>query len=289
MLRHCLISRFSKSHRSFSLSLRTYCDQPPQRFNQDVPSFKPLSETRQKKVDIDKMKLENWRMRPAEQPYFFKSKLGVFDTDEKQPNTLALMSQPIDFRLSAVKSWLQNYQIRKERYLQQFIPERHEILGNDLAAAHFILFRKGKVKFVGQKEWIEMDPDEDTNVPLPNKYDPVFELEAIKCDGVVLYYEGLENIRRLKKLTYLSFKQIETFDDWCLDRVSGSEFEKLEVLDISETKITANGLQALYRIPSLRKLIVTYPSEENARWDLTVAMLQDILPKLEIVSSEKIA
>jgi len=97
-----------------------------------------------------------------------------------------------------------------------------------------------------------------------------------------LYYEGLENVRRLYKLKYLSFKNVKQFDDWCLDRVSGSEFDVLEVLDLSGTSITEKGLQALYRITSLRKLILEDP-DRNIGWKLTLAMLQEAIPKLEIV------
>lgn len=199
-----------------------------------------------------------------------------------------MLVQPIDLHPRAIKKWWQEYKVRKERFLQQFIPERHEILGNDLAAAHFLLFRKGKVKFCGHSEWLEMNSEEDVKVPLPNKYNPHYELEAIKCDGMELYYEGLENLRRLKKLLYLSFKDVKTFDDWCLDRVSGSEYEKLEVLDISGTSVSANGLQALYRITSLKKLVVSHPDKDDPKWNLTIAMLQEILPNLEISSSNQV-
>ncbi|KAG5674956.1 hypothetical protein PVAND_004900 [Polypedilum vanderplanki] len=292
MLKFREISYLLRKHRNFSVTSISFCD-PPQRFNQDVPSFKPLSESRQKKIEDDKRKLI-WRVKPMKQPFVTKSALSVFDQDpaedgEKVPNTLTYLTKPIDFSFSGFKNWFKRQQKQKEIFLQQFIPERHAILGNDLAAAHFILFRKGKVRFVGQKDWMEMNPNEDYNVPLPNKYDPNYLLEAIKCDRMLLYYEGLENIRRLRKLLYLSFKFVENFDDWCLDRVSGSEFTSLEELDISETKVTSNGLQALYRIPTLKKLIVTPPTEDNIEWNLTIAMLQDIMPDLEVISSNEIA
>lgn len=109
-------------------------------------------------------------------------------------------------------------------------------------------------------------------------------IEALKCDNMELYYEGLENIRRLTKLKYLSFKNVKQFDDWCLDRVSGSEFSSLEMLDLSGTNITEKGLQALYRVPTLRKLILDSPQRDSA-WKLVIAMLQEIIPNLEIVDS----
>lgn len=169
------------------------------------------------------------------------------------------------------------------KYFQQFIQERHDILGNDLAAAHFLVFRKGKVKFAGQREWIKMD--EEDNYNLPANLVPDLYLEAIDCEGMKIYYEGLENLRRLKKLRFISFKDVACFDDWSLDRVSGSEFVSLEVLNLSGTKVTDKGLHCLYRIPSLRKLILDDPYR-NDEWKLTVAMLQEIMPDLQIVESQ---
>lgn len=97
-----------------------------------------------------------------------------------------------------------------------------------------------------------------------------------------LYYEGLENLRRLKNLKFLSFHNVITFDDWCLDRVSGSEFNSLEILDLSGTNITERGLGSLYRIPSLKLLILDDPKKDKS-YELTCAMLEEIIPNLKIV------
>lgn len=260
---------------------------PPQRYDQEVPSFKPIGEIHARKIEEDKKRLE-WRVKPMDQPGHFKSKLRVFDSEENAPNSLAMIVQPIDFSIAGLKSWWGRYQARKEKFFQQYIPERHKTLGNDLAAAHFLLFRRGKVMFVGQNEWMEVSEEDEEKIPLPNRFDPSYELESIKCDNMELYYEGLENIRRLKKLKYLSFKNVKLFDDWGLDRVSGSEFNSLEVLDVSGTKVTANGLQALYRMPSLKKFIADPQPEDNYSWHLTVSMLQEILPDLEVVSTQDV-
>lgn len=175
--------------------------------------------------------------------------------------------------------------LKSKKQMQSFIEERHEILGNDLAAAHFVVFRGGKVKFVGGP-WTKMKDEVTMTSTVPNHFDPSFVLEAIDCEGVELYWEGLENMRRLKSLKCISFRNIKTFDDWCLDRVSGSQFENLEVLDLTGTNITHLGLSALYRVTSLRKLFLTDP-ERNPDWELTTAMLCEILPELEIVNSNR--
>lgn len=98
-----------------------------------------------------------------------------------------------------------------------------------------------------------------------------------------LYYEGLENIRRLNSLKKLSFRNVKTFDDWCLDRLSGSGFPALEVLDLSGTSITERGLCALYRLQSLKMLIVDDPKKSNS-FELHCILLEEAIPLLKIVA-----
>lgn len=226
-----------------------------------------------------------WRKQPFERPgaWYSKFKLFLQDDEEKVKETLITrLQQPIDLRPSTMKKFFKKTREKQERFMQQYIPERNQILGNDLAAAHFIVFRGGVVKFVGQSHWIKAD--EKLHFDLPDKFVSDMFLEAVDCANMELYYEGLDNIRRLKHLRFMSFKNVKPFDDWCLDRVSGSELDSLEILNLSGTNITHRGLQALYRVPSLRKLIVDDPNRDT-NWSLTLAMLQDINPLLEIVEA----
>lgn len=140
-------------------------------------------------------------------------------------------------------------------------------------------------RFAGVKNWTKRDDNDEYQ--LPTKFDKKFLVEAIKCDNMELYYEGLENLRRLKNLKFLSFHNVTTFDDWCLDRVSGSEFNSLEILDLSKTNITERGLGALYRIPSLKLLILDDPKKDKS-YELTCAMLEEIIPSLKIVQATSI-
>lgn len=250
----------------------------------DVPSSKPLSEERQAEI-TESVKKMQWRLKPYQKKDEWYSKFKLFlhnDDDPVKETFVTKLQQPIDLRPSHLMKWWKHNLEKKERYLQQFVPERHTILGNDLAAAHFLVFRNAKVKFVGEKEWTKMD--EDGNYFLADRYVHGMFVEAIDCEGVSIYYEGFENMRRLKSLRFLSVKGMKSFDDWCLDRVSGSELESLEELDLSGTSVTEKGLQALYRIPSLKKLILHDPNR-NTDWKLVVAMLQEIMPDLEIVEA----
>jgi hypothetical protein len=244
-----------------------------------------LNEERQEQFDESKKDLQ-WRMKPSERPTEWYSNFKLFLDDSKEKPTESFVTrvvQPIDLSPSALKKAWKTTKEKQERFMQQYSADRHKALGNDLAAAHFLVWRQGKVKFVGEDRWVKSD---DGYNSLPDRYVSSMHLEAIDCEGMELYYEGLENLRRLRRLRFASFKNIAQFDDWCLDRVSGGEFESLEVLDISGTQVSYRGLQALYRIPSLKKLIVDNP-DVSTELKLVIAMLQDIMPELEVVAAEK--
>lgn len=74
------------------------------------------------------------------------------------------------------------------------------------------------------------------------------------------------------------------FNDWLLDRLSGNQYPKLHTLDLRGTKVTHNGLTALYRIPSLRKLYVDH--DDSIQFKLACAMLEEININLKILTQE---
>lgn len=133
--------------------------------------------------------------------------------------------------------------------------------------------------------WIKQT--EDGEYVLPDRFDAGWTLEAIRCDDMELYYEGLENVRRLHHLKFLSFHNVKMFDDWCLDRVSGSELTALQVLDLSGTKVTERGLGALYRIPTLKVLIVD-DAQQSKSYELTCALLEELMPEIKITNATAI-
>lgn len=229
-------------------------------------------------VEADKQAL-NWRKNPPKVDGS-ETKLKLFANDEQTSDYIIMMQKPMN-----MKAWFSAWEKRKEqkeRYMQHFVPERHNILGSDLASAHFILYRGGAVKFLGMSDW--MRADEHREFDLPSKFDPKFKVEGLKCANMLLYYEGLENLRWLQHLKYLSFHNVNTFDDWCLDRVSGSQCPQVEVLDLSGTKCTHHGLSCLYRLRSLKLLIVN-EVKKSVEFELSCSMLQEVLPKLKITDA----
>ncbi|XP_054732609.1 distal membrane-arm assembly complex protein 2 [Anastrepha obliqua] len=232
----------------------------------------------------DKEKLQ-WRKPVGERPGDWNSKLKVFGNSEQTSDYIIMMQKPINLSPSALKKWWRKRKERIEKHMQQYVSERHEILGPELAAAHFLLYRGGAVKFVHERNW--MRANDDGEFDLPKKYHPAFKVEGLRCDNMTLYYEGLENLRNLQELKFLSFHNVRTFDDWCLDRVSASSYPKLEVLDISGTNCKTNGLSCLYRIPTLKLLIVNDP-KESLEFELGCSMLQEVIPNLKVVNASSI-
>lgn len=106
----------------------------------------------------------------------------------------------------------------------------------------------------------------------------------MKCDGMTLVYAGVENIRRLNHLSYLSFRNVVEFDDWCLDRVCGNQFPRLEVIDLSGTKITGNGLVAVPKLPALKAIILD-DVDRSLEFQLCCSLLEEAMPQLRILKA----
>ena len=233
----------------------------------------------ERKIEADKKKLK-WRTPIAENPNFWSSKLKLFaDMESSNADLVEKVQQPLDLSIGGIRAWYNRKREARNVLLQTFLPDRHRILGNDLATAHFVVHRGGLVKFCGQEEWVKKDKND--NYKLPDKFVPNLFLEKVDCSNMRVYYEGLQNFENLSHLTYLSFKNNDVFNDWSLDRVSSNEYHSLEVLDISGTVVTERGLTCLYRIPSLKELLIN-DYEKDVSWKLTCAMLEEINPKLVI-------
>ncbi|XP_071447353.1 distal membrane-arm assembly complex protein 2 [Hetaerina americana] len=223
----------------------------------------------------------NWRTQWKDKETEWQSGFSLFQ-DSRGPSTawLTLIQSDIDLRPSTIKKWWKKTLERKEIFEERFIPERHQILGGDLAAAHFIVHRGGAVRFFGNNQWVRQDENEEYD--LPQFYDAAYCIEAIDASKMTIHYEGLGNILDLYKIKWLSVEGCPNFDDWCLDRISGAYRDSLEYLDIRNCpKVTARGLSTLYRFSKLEKLIISNDArDENV--ELVCLLLEDIFPKLQI-------
>ncbi|KAG0413326.1 hypothetical protein HPB47_009514 [Ixodes persulcatus] len=166
------------------------------------------------------------------------------------------------------------------RHLPQgFYAERHGILGPDLAAASFLVFRGAAVKFHGKDDWYRKA--EDGSIGLPQSYEDGWRVEAVDASEVELLYEGLDNLTNLEGLKALRLCGCPFVDDWFLDRLSQFK-DSLEQLDLSGCpQITHRGLSALYRLRNLKTLTLRYLSHVE-HLQLVALMLEDAIPGLEV-------
>ncbi|XP_043484140.1 distal membrane-arm assembly complex protein 2 [Leptopilina heterotoma] len=234
-------------------------------------------------------KLRQWQKEPDKSP---KSIFSLLDRTQS-PNAKKdrkpedgsffnpIRGEEPDYSFRALR---ENYaksikEVEKEE--QKYIPARLNILGSDLGVAHFVIFRGGRVKFRHKEKWYQKIDDKQPE-DLPEKFDARFIAAAIDCTDMKLYYEGLLNFENLTRVKWLSFRGNPVFDEWCLDRVVG-QIPCVEYLDVSNCpKLNERGLEALYKLFYLKKLIVTN-YEDSVAFELTCLMLEDCNPNLECI------
>ncbi|KZC12234.1 ATP synthase subunit s-like protein [Dufourea novaeangliae] len=116
----------------------------------------------------------------------------------------------------------------------------------------------------------------------------VLKREAIDLKGFPIQFETIDTICNLFQLRWMSLRGCKTINDWAMDKIV-AEFPALEYLDVSECiNVTERGLEALYKLPNLKKLIITN-FYHTAAFELTCVMLEDINSylKCEIREPEK--
>ncbi|CAG7718465.1 unnamed protein product [Allacma fusca] len=185
-----------------------------------IEHFKQKRQQRKDLLSMDEEELAPYAIGMKQKSYLERvegpyAKAGISrfleqDRDEKYNMTdqIAFMQQDLDFRIPAIKRYFAKVNEEWEIKLQKYNAQRNAVLGDDLAAAHFIVFRKGRVKFVGQDNWVDKyrtDQEQEENeldLPdmqfdlcvLPTAYDPNYLVEAIDATNIPLRYEGLDNL-----------------------------------------------------------------------------------------------
>jgi len=163
------------------------------------------------------------------------------------------LQKGVDLRPQAIKKWYHERKALKNVVTQSYITERVQAVGFDLAAAHFIVHRAGRVRFKGANIWTGQDKNGEYS--LPGHYQEGVYVEAIDASGTSLVYEGLESMSNLRHLKWLSVATCPYVDDWCIDRICGQYGNTLEHLNLSYCrKVTETGISALARLRNLKKL-----------------------------------
>lgn len=91
-------------------------------------------------------------------------------------------------------------------YFSRYKPERHQILGPDLATTHFIAARGGKIRFVNNENWVTIDDITENRVP--SFFVPGFVIEEIDASGMQLFYEGFDNLSEFHLILLLKWHYI---------------------------------------------------------------------------------
>lgn len=157
--------------------------------------------------------------------------------------------------------------------------KRHAILGNDLApyfgenAIHShvsepVLTRtfqwiSGNFRIKRSSNWAKQN--HHYAYDSPSLFDPEWIITA--------------KVQRLYELKSFSLKNVKQLDDWCVDRLTGNQFEKLEEFDVTSTNVTANGLAAIPKIQS-RKVLIASDIIRSVTFWLSLKMFEDIMPCL---------
>lgn len=72
-----------------------------------------------------------------------------------------------------------------------YCPERHQTLGPDLSAAHFVVSRDGAVKFEGIDRWIRKNINGKHYLPSSPQMN--MKLEAIDASNTQMMYTSFDN------------------------------------------------------------------------------------------------
>jgi len=183
-----------------------------------------------------------------------------------------------DWSMKSIFSWYKHKRVEFHKYNQRYIPERVKSLGSDIAAAHFVVYRGGAVKFRGQDNFIQWtDKKQEYCTNLPTNYDANYFVEAIDISDTMLYYQGIENFKNLYKLKWLKVKNNPVLDNWCIDYI-GFAIPNLEYLDISYcSQVTAEGIAGLQKLTKLKELVI---NSNNIEVQMACFALEDVIPGL---------
>lgn len=183
-----------------------------------------------------------------------------------------------DWSLKNIGVWYDRKRTEFHKYNQRYISDRVKALGSDIAAAHFMVYRGGAIRFRGHDQFIQWtDQNEEYNEHLPETYDPNYFVEAIDASNLLIYYEGLENLKNLYKLKWLRLKNNPVLDNWCLDYI-GYAIPQLEYLDISDCpQVTAAGIAGLQKLTQLKQLVI---NSNDVEIQMACFALEDTIPEL---------
>lgn len=95
-----------------------------------------------------------WRTPYNERDNEWYTKFKVFAPEKNEDvDMITYLQTPFDLTLKGRRKRIERKRVALEKAMQQFVPDRHKILGNDLAAAHFLVHRGGSVKYADSRKY----------------------------------------------------------------------------------------------------------------------------------------
>lgn len=272
----------------FSLSLYNYsneADKLPDQKSVNSPSENKLeTQLVPKKYDPKLVTKEDlkWRKAWHEENADHYNFMRTFYKEDNGTRLLKRMNLVVDMSPAGLKKLFQE-KIEEAKLADfSYLPERNARLGDELAAAHFIVSRGGAIKFVDDDRWIKAD--EKGSYVLPRFRENDKFLEAIDCLDMDIYYESVENFRNLQKVKWLSFNGCNYIDDWFLDAIGNIFSDTVVYLDLRNCpRITYRGLGALAKMKEL-KILYLDDFYRTSTYELTCLLLQELNPCLDIKS-----
>ncbi|XP_054168165.1 distal membrane-arm assembly complex protein 2-like [Oppia nitens] len=228
-------------------------------------------------VDLDTY----WEMALKEKKFVKKQtildKKGGISTD-----LLKFLHHKYDISIPGIKRRLRYYIEFREIYNQRYINRRHTIIGPELATAHLVVYRGGRVQFRhAPNVWYTKCKQ------FPNIYDERYRLTVVDASNIKLRYEALDNFILLNSLQELNLSKNKHLDDFACDKIARlfRNSKNLTTLDLSDNPlITSRGIETLHRIRSLKKLIISRTKAANYPFiDLLIILFTDVNPNCEII------
>lgn len=191
------------------------------------------------------------------------------------PEQFEMLQKDFDFTWSGLKkrAYLKYLDTRNKK--QKFSLERHDLLGPELAAAHFVVGMKGAVKLKEKTTWIRADSAGAYSLPRTNVIN--LFVEGIDLSDTDIIYEGFDNLDLLQEIRFLNLSNCEYLDDFCMPKLQRFK-DSLEVLDISGCKLlTENGIACLHHLHKLKMLNIA--NTPNIRFkEVLTLWVEEMLP-----------
>lgn len=152
----------------------------------------------------------------------------------------------------ALKQKWHDYKLKKIVQNQRLDHSAHADFGSDIAVSRFVIrYCIGQVRNENGR-WIEKETD------LPKHYSKSFKLTGISAKKARLVNEGIDNFVGLDYCETIDLSNNPRLDNFACDQLA-RQFRKskhLTEVDLSyNPRISVHGLEILFRIPSLRRVI----------------------------------